>query len=140
MPEATSGVVLDTHAWIWWVAGAPLSNDAKLAIEAASRSGSVLIPAISVWEVAMLESKGRLSLSVPVREWCRRGLSLPGFSLAEMTPEVAIESCQLPGAIHSDPADRLIVATARIHGVKLVTRDEKLQAYGAAGHVEWLPA
>lgn len=140
MPEATAGVVLDTHAWIWWVAGAQLSEDARAAIEAASRVGTVLVPAISVWEVAMLESKGRLSLSVPVREWCRRGLSLPGFSLAELTPEVAIESCQLPGTMHPDPADRLIVATARVHGLKLVTRDDKLQVYGAAGHVEWVPA
>lgn len=104
-------------------------------IESAASRGAVLIPAISIWEVAMLVGKGRLALSMPIGEWCRQALALPGFSLAHLTPDVAIESCQLPGGLHHDPADRMIAATARVLGATVVTRDEKLLAYGTAGHI-----
>jgi PIN domain nuclease of toxin-antitoxin system len=138
MPERSVTLVLDTHTWIWWAGGAPLNAEARAAIERAAAHGAVLISAISVWEVAMLVSKGRLVLSMPIGEWCRQALALPGFSLAPLSPDVAIESCQLPGDIHQDPADRMIAATARMLGATLVTRDEKLLAYGAAGHIATL--
>ena len=140
MPDRPTALVLDTHAWIWWAIGEPLDDAARAAIGRAASRGAVLVPAISVWEVAMLVSKGRLAMAMPVGEWCRQALALPGFSLAPLTPDVAIESCQLPGVIHPDPADRMIVATARVLGATLVTRDEKLLAYGAAGHVVTLAA
>lgn len=136
----TRPVVLDTHVWVWWMAKAPLSTAAIEAIDAAAARGDVLVPAISVWEVAMLVQRGRLILTSPIRDWCAWALAQPGFSLAPMTPHLAIDSVGLPGVLHQDPADRLIVATARCAEATLVTRDRKLLSYAAEGHVLALAA
>ncbi len=141
MPSPARALLLDTHVWLWLVNGDPvLGADALAAIERAAAAGSVLISAISVWEVAMIEAKGRVVLAKPCGQWVSEALSAPGLSLAPLTPEIAVESCQLPGAFHEDPADRLIVATARIADATLVTKDERIFAYGAAGHVSVLAA
>lgn len=136
MPDAKP-LVLDTHVWLWVVEGKrdELSSRAVEEIEAASRRGEVLVPAICVWEVAMLESRGRITLSRPLEEWVRSALRAPGVQLLELTPEIAIESTRLPGSPHGDSADRLIVASARIAGARLATRDRALLEYAAAGHL-----
>ncbi len=129
-------LVLDTHVWIWLVIGdATLSADAREAIERAARTGSVLVPAISVWEVAMLESRGRIVLAAPLVQWVRAALAAPGLGLAPLEPEIAVESCRLPPPFHDDPADRMIVATARVAGATLLTRDRRILDYGGRGHV-----
>ncbi len=129
-------IVLDTHAWIWVVAGDPaLSGEARSAIEKAAAAGAVLVPAIAVWELAMLEARGRITLAKPCPEWVDDALAAPGFGLAPLTPDVAVESVRLPGPFHDDPADRMIVATARLAGARLVTRDQRILDYGARGHV-----
>ncbi|MDB5099285.1 MAG: hypothetical protein JWM80_3706 [Cyanobacteria bacterium RYN_339] len=130
MPEERLTVVLDTHAWIWLMNGQPLADAAREAIAAAAAHGAVLVPAIAVWEVGMLEAKGRLALDGPVLAWVERALAAPGVQLAPLTPRIAIDSTALPGELHGDPADRLIVATARQHDALLVTRDAKLLGYG----------
>ncbi len=141
MTNSARALLLDTHVWIWLVNGdAELGADALAAIERAAAAGSVLISAISVWEVAMLKAKGRIVLAKPCAQWVREALSAPGLSLTPLTPEIAVESCQLPGSFHDDPADRLIVATARVADATLVTKDERIFAYGAAGHVSVLAA
>jgi len=141
MANPAGALLLDTHVWIWLVNGDPaLGTDALAAIERAAAAGSVLVAAISVWEVAMIEAKGRIVLAKPCAQWVREALSAPGLALAPLTPEVAVESCQLPGAFHDDPADRLIVATARIEDATLVTGDKRILAYGAAGHASVLAA
>lgn len=134
-------LVLDTHVWVWLVAGdTTLSPEARRAIEQAAADGAVLVPAIAVWEVAMLEARGRLVLGQPVLQWVEQALSAPGLDLAPFSPDVAVESVQLPAPFHDDPADRMIVATARVAGATLVTRDRQILDYGARGHIGVLRA
>jgi PIN domain nuclease of toxin-antitoxin system len=136
-----SAVLLDTHALVWLVAGdARLSADARECIEAAAAQRSVCISAITPWEIAMLVAKGRLVLDRDVMEWVQATLALPGLRMAPLEPAVAVASTRLPGELHGDPADRLIVATARHLGATLVTADAALLAYARLGHVQALPA
>ena len=138
MPEAPAGaLVLDTHVWIWTVEGdrAQLSSAALRQIEGASERGGILISAISVWEVAMLAIKGRISLSRPVDEWVRAALRAPGSSLLALTPEIAIDSTRLPGSPPEDPADRILIASARVTGGSLATRDRAILEYARGAHV-----
>jgi PIN domain nuclease of toxin-antitoxin system len=128
-----TAVVLDTHALVWLVNGdAQLSDAARTLIDGAS---AVWVSAITPWEIGMLVAKGRLTLARDVDDWLEQVLALPGLRLAALDPRVAIASTRLPGSLHGDPADRLIAATARHLGAVLVTADDKLLAWGAAGHV-----
>ncbi|HUH11510.1 MAG TPA: type II toxin-antitoxin system VapC family toxin [Longimicrobiales bacterium] len=134
---APGPLILDTHVWLWSIEGRreQLSGRAVRAIEAASRRGEILIPAICVWEVAMLEAKGRIGLSQPLEEWVRKALRAPGARLLDLSPEIAVESARLPGSPQGDPADRLIIASARVAGARVATRDERTLAYGREGYV-----
>jgi PIN domain nuclease of toxin-antitoxin system len=87
------------------------------------------VSAISCWEVAKLVERGRLELPVSLEMWFEQALSYPGIRILELTPEIAIESTHLPGEFHRDPADQIIVATARVHDCPLVTSDERIQKY-----------
>jgi PIN domain nuclease of toxin-antitoxin system len=129
--------VLDTHVWIWVVEGDrnALSRTAIDAIEEAARGGAVRVSAISVWEVAMLETKGRISLSLPTEDWVRAALRAPGVGLLPLSPEIAIESTRLPGAPHGDPADRILIASARILGTRLATCDGEILGYSTRKHL-----
>ena len=126
-------IVLDTHIWIWWV-----QDDARLSTRQrqhlqGNESFGLGISAISCWEVAKLVECGRLSLPCPVMDWLEQALAYPGIRLLDLTPRIAVESTQLPGVFHRDPADQIIVATARIHGCPLVTADTLILNYP---HVE----
>ena len=88
----------------------------------------------------MLESKGRLELKMNCAEWVRQALATPGLRLVALTPEIAIESSRLPGQFHGDPADRLLVATARIEAISLMTKDDRLLEYGRHGFVKVIAA
>ena len=121
-------IVLDTHVWVWWVDGGsqlPSHYSALIQAEAANGLG---VSAISCWEVAKLVELGRLQLAVPVERWMSLAL-LPPVQLLPLSPEVAIESTQLPGNFHRDPADQLIVATARRYNCPLVTLDRLIRSY-----------
>lgn len=133
-------LVLDTHIWIWLLNGnvKRLSSEGLSAIEQASQSAQLGVCAISVWEVGMLEAKGRLRLSKGCLDWVREALSAPGLRLLPLTPEIAIESSRLPGRIHGDPADRILAATARILSGTLVTQDLKLLEYGEQSYLSVL--
>ena len=114
-------ILLDTHIWVWWVHG-----DESLSPEQAQQiqnneTGIIGVSAISCWEVAKLVERGRLKLDMSVEEWFEQALGYPGIRLFELTPEISIESTRLPGEFHKDPADQIIVATARIMKCKLVT-------------------
>jgi PIN domain nuclease of toxin-antitoxin system len=139
---AEGGVLLDTHVWLWLVEGerSRLGRKAIAAVERASLRAGVLVSAMSVWEVAMLEARGRIRLALPATEWVRAALRAPGVRLVELTPEIAVDSARLPGEVHGDPADRVLIASARATGARLATRDEWTLAYGAAGHVAVLDA
>ena len=120
-------IVLDTATWIWRASDPKrLSRAARRAIDEAERA---LVPAISVWEVAMLVAKRRIQLDRPVEQWVDVALALPGIQLAPLDPGIAVLSTKLPGEFHPDPGDRMIVATALEHGVPVVTPDERIRAY-----------
>ena len=137
---ASEPLLLDTHYWIWLQFGIRdhLTAPILKAIDQAAASGSLLLSVISVWELGLLESKGRLQLYAPCEQWVRDALAIPGLSLAPLTPEIALASSRLPEPFHGDPADRIIVATARALGARLVTRDRKILAYSRRRHVATL--
>ena len=129
--------LLDTHVWLWLLAGdEPLrSSPARSTLEAAVAAGQLRVSVVSAWEVGMLEAKGRIGLPIGVDAWVQQALAAPGISPTSLTPQVAVASTRLPGQLHGDPADRILVATARALGAHLVTRDARLLEYAAAGHV-----
>jgi PIN domain nuclease of toxin-antitoxin system len=137
MSESERPLLLDTHYWIWMQGRnvGSISDAARSSIEAASARGALLLSAMSVWEVAMLESKRRIQLLSECEQWVRQALATPGLTLVPLTPEIAIQSTRLPGQIHADPADRIIAATARVMGARLATADQKLIDYARQGHI-----
>jgi len=130
-------LLLDTHCWIWAQLGLlqNLSRAALQSIKDAEREGNLRISVISIWELAMLEQRGRVALPMNVRTWVDQALSKPGISVTPLTPEIAIESVHLPGDLHGDPADRMLVATARVLGATLATKDAQLIQYSRQRHV-----
>ena len=136
-------LLLDTHVWLWFAFGTPekLKPATRNALEQASSSSPLLVSIISVWEVALLESKKRLRLPMSVNEWVERALDRPDIRLIGLEHvRTVIDSCRLPGDFHPDPADRLLVATARSENAVLVTQDRKILDYGSTGHVRVLAA
>jgi PIN domain nuclease of toxin-antitoxin system len=134
-------VIMDTHVWIWLSFGdKTLGPKASDLIIKASESSSLLLSSISLWEVAMLESKGRLSLSRDIHTWMQEALSIPGLSVEPITPVIAIDSTRLPEGFHADPSDRIIVATARHKDAILITRDSEILEYGRHEHLKCMEA
>lgn len=132
----THPILLDTHVWVWLMLGDNrLGKGSLRMLEQAAPHGRLRVSVISVWEVAMLEAKGRLTLETDCENWVRESLSAPGLGLAELTPRIAVASTRLPGVFHGDPADRILVATARESGAVLLTADQAMLKYGAEGHV-----
>ena len=117
-------IALDTHAWIWWVtAPERLGKKASRAIKKASRIG---IPAISVWEIATKAQRGKLKFDRPYPVWLDQALAEdPRTELIALVPRIAIATAELRWA-HADPADRMIVASALVHQIPLVTADERI--------------
>jgi PIN domain nuclease of toxin-antitoxin system len=122
-------ILLDTHAWVWWVHGDERITAEQLEAIQANETDTIGVSAISCWEIAKLVERGRLVLPVPLEKWFEQALSYPGIRILELTPEIAVESTRLPGKFHRDPADQMIVATARVHDCSLVTADEKIIEY-----------
>jgi PIN domain nuclease of toxin-antitoxin system len=123
-------IVLDTHTLVWWVTGdAILSKKAKSVIEREQDGGEIVVSAISAWEITMLVEKDRLVLSMDVGSWLATVKEIEGVKFLPVDVEIASKSVLLPGEFHKDPADRMIVATARKLAVPVVTKDEKIQSY-----------
>lgn len=121
-------ILLDTHAWIFMVDDPKrLGRAARRAITKADRIG---VAAVSMWELALLIEKGRLSLDRELLEWIRDALGQARVELLPMTPAVVATAHQLRGALDGDPGDRIIVATALVEGVKLVTKDGRITDSG----------
>ena len=134
--------LLDTHVWIWLVNGGPerLLGGATDAIRRASAESALAVSAISVWEVAMLESRGRLQLQMDCLEWVSESTRRAGLRILPLSPEIAVASTRLPGDLHGDPADRIIAATARHESAILVTRDRALLGYAGRGYLRAIEA
>jgi PIN domain nuclease of toxin-antitoxin system len=123
-------IVLDTHAWLWWVTkDRRLSRRARTMIERAAARGELYVSIFSVWEMAKKVEKGQLALDRPVDEWIDEALAIEGLQIAELTRAIAVDSCQLPLPFHGDPADQIIVASARSLSATLITKDQRLRDY-----------
>jgi PIN domain nuclease of toxin-antitoxin system len=123
-------IVLDTHTLVWWVTNdSSLSKKARAAIERERAGGEIVVSAISAWEIAMLVERETLAFSMDVESWLATVQQIPGVRFAPIDVDISTKSVRLPGEFHKDPADRLIVATARKFGVPLVTKDLKIRAY-----------
>jgi PIN domain nuclease of toxin-antitoxin system len=135
-------LLLDTHCWLWAQLGLVqrFSRAALSAIRRAESGGRLYISVISIWELGMLAKWGRVSLPMNIRAWVDEALAKPGLSLAPFNAEIALESVYLPGELHGDPADRILVATARVLGAILLTKDARLIEYSQLRHVRVLPA
>ncbi len=120
-------IVLDTHIWVWWVHGDSHLREKQQQVISSTEDDEIGVSIISCWEAAKLVEHDRLFLPYSTREWFAKALDYPGVTLLELTPDIIVESTSLPGSFHRDPADQLIVATARIYDVPLVTSDTKIQ-------------
>ncbi len=124
-------LLLDTHVWIWLTGGNPiLTPTARKVLEKAKEREHLLISPISIWEISMLVDRKRISLDMDLSDWLKQWVETPGILTAEFTFEVAILSNRLPGITHTDPADRILIASAYEEGAVLVTADEKILKYG----------
>jgi PIN domain nuclease of toxin-antitoxin system len=131
-------IVLDTHIFIWLINGNEEIIDSGYLthINKAVKDDSIVVPAISLWEISMLAAKQRIILHENTLDWLKNASSAPGISVYPLSPEVAYESTILPGAFHGDPADRIIVATARIIDGTLLTFDKEIIRYSQNGYVK----
>jgi len=128
-------ILLDTRALIWIVNNDPVLPAALSAVQGAIRAGRLYLSSISAWEIGTLASSGRLKLEIPAEIYVSRAFSRAGVQIAALPPEIAVRSCSLPGSPPSDPADRMLIATAMVMGLKLMTRDRRILDYGAQGHL-----
>ena len=139
MTTSVEPLLLDTHIWIWLVRGeGRIPEDILELIFAAAGSGSMFLSVMSIWELSLLDAKRRITLNVPCLTWVRTALDRSGALTVPLTSEVAVSCHQLPGQFHDDPIDRILVATARIEGLTLLTRDREILDYAAQGHVRAL--
>ena len=119
--------LLDTHVLIWWVNDTNrLSLAQQDVVASASADSPLLVSDISLWEVAVLHSLSRIQLTIPLREWLDKAVSPPLVRRHGISPAIAAELVTLPDSFHRDPADRILVATARVLGATLLTQDRKI--------------
>lgn len=122
--------LLDTHTWVWWVAeDRRLSHPARRAIDKAQANDTLWLSLISIWEVAKKVEKRQLVLDRPLDDWLDLATAREGLHLAELTRPILAESCRLPPPFHGDPADQIIVATARDRDAVVVTKDRLIRDY-----------
>jgi PIN domain nuclease of toxin-antitoxin system len=123
--------ILDTHIWIWLQEGdsAKLKPDAVAFLGEMQRESRLHVSMISIWEIANLLKKNKVATYAPLETWLDRGLADHALDVLPLTAKILIESTGLPGEIHRDPADRIIIATARVEGMTILTYDARILAY-----------
>jgi PIN domain nuclease of toxin-antitoxin system len=123
--------LLDTHVLVEWISGKDvLSEEHRQVIEGANPESPLWVSDISLWEIATLYGLGRIELDLPLRDWLERATAPPLVRRASITPAVAAEVAALPDTFHRDPADRIIVSTAKVMGATLLTRDRRIRDAG----------
>lgn len=122
-------ILLDTHVW-WWSLTEPenLSEKVEASIKQ-TKMDERFISSISIWEFAMMAAKKRIELKISPAKWLSRAINESGIIVIELSPDIATDACNLPGVFHKDPADRIIVASARVHNLTLLTKDLKILDY-----------
>jgi PIN domain nuclease of toxin-antitoxin system len=132
------GLLLDTCAIIYLTTKRKMADETEELIDKAAYEEKIYVSPISSWEVGSLVSLGRLKLTSPPDLFFFGFLQQSSATLCDLTPEILINSSFLPGRIHKDPMDRILVSTARKNGLALVTSDRAILAYGREGHVKTL--
>ena len=132
-----NGSLLDTHYWLWLQTGnvdrlPPTARDELLSLQ---RSRSLYLSDVSVWELARLIADDHMNVGMSVDQFLNETTTQGGLQLLSLTSKILIESTRLPGDIHRDPSDRILIATAREHGLTLITRDKDILKYAARGHL-----
>jgi PIN domain nuclease of toxin-antitoxin system len=140
-PERRTQLLLDTHTLLWMVENHPhLGAETAKTLNRAAREDRIAVSAITPWEIALLVSKKRIDLHRDPLEWINTALALSGVHLVPLEPEIAMASTRLPFEMHPDPADRILVATARHLGATLVTADKMLLGLAKKRHFKALDA
>lgn len=133
-------LLLDTCAAIWLAEGETVSGQATQALDSAAKNGvPVYVSPMTAWEIGLLVARRRIAITMVPEAWFTKLLAVPGLRLAELSPAILIQSSFLPGSPPRDPVDRIIAATARENGYRIVTRDKLLLDYAGEGHVKALP-
>ncbi len=129
--------LVDTHIWLWYAQGDlhRLPAERAQCLSELDRQQRLCLSVMSVWELAMLTAKGRVHLGCATGSWVRTFLQRTRFQVLELNIDTTLDANALPGGFHADPADRLIVATARHHELTLITDDQKILDYGARGYL-----
>lgn len=129
--------LLDTHYWLWFQSANTdeLSATDRRHLDALQMTKRLHISAISILELARLVSAGKLDLGMTIERFIEEATAEGNLTLLPLSPQILIESTRLPGDIHRDPSDRLLIATAREHGLTLITRDKDILKYAARGHL-----
>jgi PIN domain nuclease of toxin-antitoxin system len=123
--------VIDTHILLWWISDRKqLTTKILRALDRAYAATPIGLSSISLWEIAMLVELGRIKLNRPLREWLEAASAPPLVSVINITPAIAAEVATFPETFHRDPADRIIVATTRLHGATLITLDKRIVSAG----------
>lgn len=122
-------ILMDTHVWFWSLSEPEYLSEIALDTIKQTKPDQRAIASISVWEFAMMVAHKRIELKITAEQWLDHAIHKTGLHVFELTPKVAVEACELPGDFHRDPADRIIVATARINGATLITKDQKILDY-----------
>jgi PIN domain nuclease of toxin-antitoxin system len=122
-------ILLDTHVWFWSLTEPEKLSEAALKLIQQTKPDLRGVASISIWEFAMMVTRGRIELKTTAEQWLDLAIRNTGLHVFELTPKVAVEACELPGDFHKDPADRIIVATARISRAIVVTKDQKILNY-----------
>ncbi|WP_040255600.1 type II toxin-antitoxin system VapC family toxin [Rickettsia hoogstraalii] len=137
MQNINNGLVLYTHVLLWsLLQPEELSEQTKHKINLAQESSQLFLSSISLWEIAMLNFKKRINVYEPIKDFLNSITNINGLSIKDISPEVAAESVSLMDDFHGDPADRIIVATAKCLGVTLLTRDQKILNWAKLGHIK----
>jgi PIN domain nuclease of toxin-antitoxin system len=130
MGDSTVTYLLDTHVWIWWnMHPRKLSARVRSLLSAIGCYDELLLSAISLWEFGKLLEKGRLAISCDPEEWMKEALQMPKLRMVPLSPSIALRSTTLPQPFHDDPADEIIVATARDENAAVLTSDHRIRAY-----------
>ncbi|WP_234352492.1 type II toxin-antitoxin system VapC family toxin [Candidatus Phycorickettsia trachydisci] len=132
-------IVLDTHVLLWaLLSPEELSEEMRGVISSVQKEGKLIVCSISLWEIAMLKFKKRINIYQPVKDFLAAITSVPGLVVKDISSEIEAESVLLTNEFYGDPADRIIIATTKVYGATLITRDQKILSWAEQGDIRFL--